>query len=115
YFGNDPYQTFSRPTINISRYANPDITWEISYKTNLAFELGLLNDDLTFIAEFYHEKRTNIVQLRPDIPSTTGLTAGVRTNFGESVGKGIDLSLDYSKAFSNSMWYILRGNFTYGT
>ena len=114
-FGNDPYQTFSRPTINISRYANPDITWEISYKTNLALELGLLNDDLTFIAEFYHENRTNIVQLRPDIPSTTGLTAGVRTNFGESVGKGIDLSLDYSKAYSNSMWYILRGNFTYGT
>lgn len=115
YFGNNPNQTFSRPTINVSRYANPEITWEISYKTNLALELGLLNDDLTFIAEFYHERRTNIVQFRPDIPSTTGLTADVRTNFGESVGKGVDLSLDYSKALSNSMWYILRGNFTYGT
>ncbi|MDD2284599.1 MAG: SusC/RagA family TonB-linked outer membrane protein [Paludibacter sp.] len=115
YFGNDPYQTFYRPTINISRYANPDITWEISYKTNLAIELGLLDNDLTFQAEFYHEKRTNIVQFRPDIPSTTGLTAGVRTNYGEAVGKGVDLTLDYSKAFANSMWYILRGNFTYGT
>lgn len=114
-FGNDPYQTFSRPTINISRYANPNITWEVSYKTNLALELGLFDDDLTFIAEFYHENRTNIVQLRPDIPSTTGLTADVRTNYGESVGKGIDLSLDYSKAFANSMWYIVRGNFTFGT
>ena len=115
YFGNDPDQTFSRPTILISRYANPDITWEVSYKTNLAFELGLLNNDLSFIAEFYHENRTNIVQLRPDIPSTTGLTAGVRTNYGEAVGKGIDLTLDYNKAFANSIWYIIRGNFTYGT
>lgn len=114
-FGNDPNQTYSRPTISISRYANPDITWEISYKTNLALELGLLDNDLTFQAEFYHEKRTNIVQLRPDIPSTTGLTAGVRTNYGEAVGRGVDLTLDYSKAFYNSMWYILRGNFTYGS
>lgn len=115
YFGNDPNQTFSRPTILISRYANPNITWEISYKTNLAVELGLLDNDLTFQAEFYHENRTNIVQLRPDIPSTTGLTAGVRTNYGEAVGKGVDLTFDYSKAYSNSMWYILRGNFTYGS
>ena len=115
FFGKDPYQTFSRPTVRISRYANPNITWEISYKTNLAVELGLLDNDLTFQAEFYHENRTNIVQLRPDIPSTTGLTAGVRTNYGEAVGKGIDLTFDYSKAYSNSMWYILRGNFTYGT
>ena len=115
YFGKDPYSTFSRPTVSISRYANPNITWEVSYKTNLAIELGLFDNDLTFQAEFYHENRTNIVQLRPDIPSTTGLTAGVRTNYGEAVGKGIDLTLDYNKAYTNSMWYIIRGNFTYGT
>lgn len=114
-FGNNPYETFSRPTINILRYANPNITWEVSYKTNLAIELGLLDDDLTLIGELYHEKRTNIVQLRPDIPSTMGLAAGIRTNYGEAVGKGVDLTLDYNKSFSNSMWYIIRGNFTYGT
>ena len=115
YFGKDPYLTFSRPTITISRYANPNITWEVSYKTNLAIELGLLDNDLNFQAEFYHENRTNIVQLRPDIPSTTGLTAGVRTNYGEAVGKGVDLTLDYTRALANSLWYIVRGNFTYGT
>jgi TonB-linked SusC/RagA family outer membrane protein len=115
YFGNDPTQTYTRPTISIGRYANPLITWEVSYKTNLALELGLLNDDLSFIAEFYHENRTNIVQLRPDVPSTMGLTAGIRTNYGESEGKGIDLTLNYNKALRNSMWYIIRGNFTYGT
>lgn len=114
-FGNNPYNTWSLPTINIKRYANPDITWEVSYKTNLALELGLFNNDLTFITEIYHEKRTNIVQPRPDIPSTMGLAAGIRTNYGEAVGKGIDLTLDFNKAYSNSLWYIVRGNFTYGT
>jgi len=115
FFGNDPNSTFSRPTINTLRYANPFITWEVSYKTNLALELGLLNDDLTLIAEVYHENRTNIVQERQDIPSLVGLTAGVRTNYGEAVGKGLDLTLNYNRAFANSMWYIFRGNFTYGT
>ena len=114
-FGNNPYETFSRPTINILRYANPNITWEVSYKTNLAVELGLLNNDLTLITEVYHENRTNIVQLRPDIPSTMGLGTGIRTNYGAAVGKGVDITLDFNKALTNSMWYIVRGNFTYGT
>ncbi len=115
YFGNDPTQTFSRPTIQTYRYANPNITWEVSYKTNLAVELGLLNNDLSIIAEVYHENRTNIVQVRQDISSIVGLTTEVKTNYGEAIGKGIDLTLNYNKAFGNTMWYILRGNFTYGT
>ncbi len=115
YFGNDPNNTFTRPTINMLRYANPYITWEVSYKTNLAVELGFLNNDLSLIAEVYRENRTNIVQVRQDIPSIVGLTSGVRTNYGEAVGKGLDLTLNYNKSFGNSMWYIIRGNYTYGT
>lgn len=114
-FGNNPNSPWSLPTIDILRYANPLITWEVSYKTNLALELGLFNNDLTFIGEVYHEKRTNIVQPRPDIPSTMGLAAGISTNYGEAVGKGIDLTLDFNRAYANSLWYIVRGNFTYGT
>src|SRR5690606_24331443 len=115
YFGNNPNSTFYRPTINVLRYANPDITWEVSYKTNLAVELGFFNDALSLIAEVYHENRTNIVQVRQDIPSIVGLTSSVRTNYGEAVGKGLDLTLNYNKSLFNGMWYILRGNFTYGT
>ncbi len=115
YFGNNPNSTFSRPTIDVLRYANPDITWEVSYKTNLAVELGFFNDALSLIAEVYHENRTNIVQVRQDIPSIVGLTSSVRTNYGEAVGRGLDLTLNYNKSFYNGMWYILRGNFTYGS
>ncbi len=115
YFGNNVNSTFTRPTINILRYANPDITWEVSYKTNLAVELGFLNDALSLIAEVYLENRTNIVQERQDIPSIVGLTSTVKTNYGEAKGKGLDLTLNYNKSLANGMWYIVRGNFTYGT
>lgn len=115
YFGNNFNSLTSRPTIEVLRYANPNITWEVSYKTNLALELGLFNNDLELIAEVYHENRTNIVQVRQDIPSIVGLTSNVRTNYGEAMGKGLDLTLNYNKSLFNGMWYILRGNFTYGT
>ena len=114
-FGNNPYETFTRPTIQTLRHANPYITWEVSYKTNLAVELGLLNNDLSLIAEVYRENRTNIVQERSDIPSVMGVAGTIRTNYGEAVGKGFDLTLNYNKSFYNGMWYILRGNFTYGS
>jgi TonB-linked SusC/RagA family outer membrane protein len=114
-FGNDPTQVFTRPTILINRYANPLITWEVSYKTNVAVELGLFKNALNIVAEYYHENRTNIVQVRQDIPSVLGLTSDVRTNFGEAKGKGLDLTMDYSKSLPHSMWFIVRGNFTYGT
>lgn len=114
-FGNNINSTTSRKTVLIKRYANPNITWEVSYKTNLALELGLFNNNLELIAEVYHENRTNIVQVRKDIPSIVGLTSDVRTNYGEAIGKGLDLTLNYNNSLYNGMWYILRGNFTYGT
>lgn len=115
YFGNNVTNLTSRNTVVIDRYANPNITWEISYKTNLGLELGFLNDELSLITEVYHENRTNIVQIRQDIPSIMGLASEIKTNYGAAIGKGIDLTLNYNKTLYNGMWYILRGNFTYGS
>ncbi|MFV0431761.1 MAG: SusC/RagA family TonB-linked outer membrane protein [Alphaproteobacteria bacterium] len=115
YFGENPNNTYSMPTIDILRYANRNITWEVSYKQNYAIELGFFKDKLNLVLEYYRENRKNIVQFRPDIPSTMGLTTNVRTNYGESLGHGIDLTLDYKSSIGKDIWYIIRGNFTYGT
>src|SRR5690606_14402536 len=65
----------------VARYANPDISWETSYKTNLAVELGLFNK-IEILADFFQEHRTNILMSRSNIPSTMGLTAVQRANIG---------------------------------
>ncbi|GAB3018988.1 TonB-dependent receptor [Niabella terrae] len=100
--------------INVTRYANPNISWETSYKTNLALELGLFNK-LNIQADFFSELRTNILMVRSDIPSTMGLTAAVHANVGEATGKGVDISADYSGSIGKDAWLQLRGNFTYAT
>src|SRR5699024_4090472 len=85
---------------------------ETSYTSNLSLELGLFNK-VNIQADFFTEKRTNILINRADIASTMGLTAALQANVGEAKGKGMDVSLDYSHAFGNGMWLQARGNFTY--
>jgi len=102
---------YNRPGISISRYENFDITWEKSYQTNLALELGFFNH-LNFIGELYRQKRTNILQSRANIPTTMGLAAAPLANLGEAISEGIDMSLDYSQNFGSDWWVQARANFT---
>ncbi len=111
-FGTD--NGYARSGVSISRYANQDITWETSEKTNVALEVGLFNA-LQIQAEYFHESRKNILMARSSIPASMGLSAGVMANVGEASGEGIDLSLDYSQYFGSHAWIQGRGNFTYAT
>jgi TonB-linked SusC/RagA family outer membrane protein len=100
--------------ISIIREANPDIGWEKSYKSNYGLELGLWNN-LTLIAEYFHEKRRNILMNRSYIPQTMGLTYTVRANVGAASGQGTDISLEYQESWSKDFWTSARANFTYAT
>ncbi|MFB2118795.1 SusC/RagA family TonB-linked outer membrane protein [Parapedobacter sp. 2B3] len=111
-FGSD-YEYY-RDGISISRYDNPDITWEIAEKLNLGIELGLLNK-IDIQADFFTEKRTNILMTRESVPTTMGLSSAVRANVGEASSKGMDLSVDYRHSFGPDFWLSTRGNFTYAT
>ena len=104
---------YGRNGITVSRYSNPDITWETATKTNFALELGLF-DKVQLIAEYYSELRKNILMTRV-IPTTAGLSAPIRANVGEASGKGVDLSIDYSQHLGKNFWITSRGNFTYAT
>lgn len=116
YWGNDlTVPLYSRPVVNITSPGNPDITWEITNKTNIALELGLLDDKLSITPEIYREFRKNILQRRSNIPSTLGLPYELYSNIQENLATGFECSMDYKDRFSNGFWYIVRGNFTYGT
>lgn len=106
--------TFHRNGISISRYADPNITWEISRKGNVGFELNLWNS-LEIQADFFHEQRSNILQQRASIPTTMGLQVTPSANIGKASGSGFEVSADYNKSFTPNFWMIMRGNFTYAS
>lgn len=105
---------YTRPGYSVSRYANEDISWEISYKTNFAVEMNLFHD-LDIQVEWFREKRTNILMDRAMIPESMGLQATPKANVGEAKSWGSELELKYTKNFSNGMWVQGTGTFTYAT
>lgn len=103
------------PGITIQRYANSEITWEIAKKTNLGVELGLFNDELTVLADYFTETRENILQTRTDIPTTMGLHSIPQANVGVAEGEGFEVELKYQKSFNKDFWTVVNGNFTYAS
>jgi TonB-linked SusC/RagA family outer membrane protein len=99
--------------INVKRYANDKIGWEVSYKTNLGFELELVNG-LTANIEVFKERRENILLIRI-IPATMGVIPEVRANLGTGSGKGFDAEVNYAKSLNKDLWLQGRATFTYAT
>ncbi|KAA6324905.1 TonB-dependent receptor SusC, partial [termite gut metagenome] len=98
----------------INRYANPDISWEVSEKYNLGVEVGLFKDEsLKIQADFFRDIRSNIYMQRENFPSTAGFEAAISGNVGKVQSKGIDASIDYQHFFHKDFWLTGRGNFTY--
>jgi TonB-linked SusC/RagA family outer membrane protein len=102
--------------ISILRYPDPNITWEISRKTNFGLELNLWKA-LELQVDYFIENRSNILQERSDLPTFMGLQGNdddkPQSNVGKASGSGVDMSLDYNKSFNKDTWAVFRGNFTY--
>jgi len=112
YFGQD--FNFSRRGISINSYSNTNVTWEKAYKLNLALELGLFNT-IEIIAEYFTDRRSNILQERADIPSTMGLASSISANIGEAYSNGVDLSASINQRLGPNWTAQMQGNFTYST
>ena len=102
--------------VSINRYANADITWELSTKTNYGIEIELLNA-LELQVDYFTDNRTNVLMQRSYVPTTLGLTdySKVRANTGAISSKGVDVSLDYKKNFKSGLWITSHNTFTYST
>lgn len=100
--------------VSISRYSNELISWEQAIKQNLAMEINLFGK-LGIIAEYYTEKRNDILMERSSVPNTMGLSSPIKANIGKASGKGIDVSIDYRESWTKDLWMSMRSNFTYAS
>ncbi|WP_316793195.1 TonB-dependent receptor [Pedobacter frigoris] len=102
--------------IEIGRYANNDITWEIAKKGNLGLEMTLLKN-LNIQVDIYSEQRKNILMTRASIPTTMGLDPDAipRANVGKASSRGLDFSLDMNFQPTTNWWLKGLANFTYAT
>ncbi|MDO6326917.1 TonB-dependent receptor [Bacteroides caccae] len=113
-FGTDLSYSHPGGGVSFVRYPNEDISWETAYKTDFGVEIGLF-DRVEIIADYFSERRKNILMTRAHVPSFIGLQTNPSANVGEAKSHGFEASVDYNHSFSNGMWLMVRGNFTYAT
>ena len=110
YIGNNFERKYG-PILSV--YGNPNATWEESRKLDIGVEIGLF-DSLNIIFDWFKEKRSGIFMQRTSLPSSFGMS-GITpwANIGKVDNSGVDISVDYNKAFSKDLILSLRGTFTY--
>lgn len=98
------------PGIVPTSISNPNLTWEISNKFDVGFDLSLINRiHLTF--DYYNEKTTDALFEVP-LSMTTGLDV-VYQNIGSIRNRGVEFSLNTSLIQSSDFTWNLYGNFTW--
>ncbi|MDO6605311.1 SusC/RagA family TonB-linked outer membrane protein [Arenibacter palladensis] len=91
---------------------NPNITWEVSETTDIGLEVGLMDNRLTFEADVYHTKTSDILGRRQaSIPGYTGLVLPDE-NIGEMESKGIEFQAGYKQNVGN-LNINLSANYSY--
>ena len=121
-----PYQYLSGYTLSGNGYAfgsgamvqrayvdtenNPNITWEVSEKSDIGIEASLWRDLLTVEADFFYEKRSGML-LSPAItvPYEYGLNLA-QENSGKMDNYGFELTLGSRKQFQNGLMLDINGN-----
>lgn len=91
---------------------NKKITWETAHVYNLGFESNWFNNKLTFNADFFYQRRNNIlVERDASVPSYTGLILPDE-NYGIVENKGFEVVLGYSDV-AGDFSYSVNGNLAF--
>ena len=97
----------------IEQEANPEITWEVSTKTDIGFDLNMWNGLLNLEFDYFHEKRTGML-LAPQVtlPVSYGLSLS-QENAGTMKNNGFEFTIGGRKELSSDLEISLSGNFSY--
>ena len=94
-----------------ARIANPNLTWESTYMTNVGIDFGLFNNRLTGTMDYFHKKTKDILINLP-APAVHGIASIPKQNSAEVLNQGVELTLGWQEKIGDFS-YSVNGNFTY--
>ena len=105
-------QNIENKILNELRIPNPNVTWEIANQSNIGFDGSMFNNSISFSADYFYNKRTNILWFRnASVPTSSGLTLP-RENIGEVANQGYELQLSFHKNIGD-FYFELGANFNH--
>ncbi|GAB3742571.1 SusC/RagA family TonB-linked outer membrane protein [Spirosoma lituiforme] len=118
-----PYQSLSQlayfrynfSNTTVSGYApntvpNPNLGWEKTFQIDGGIDLGLLNNRIEIVADYYYKKTTDLLLSRT-VPGTSGLSnfyggqaSTIYQNIGAVSNKGLELYVKSHNLTGNLKW-----------
>ena len=97
------------------RLGNPNVTWETALKQNYGIDMNFLNNRLKVKAEYFLEKRKDILISRKTIPAITALTSSVLpvVNMGKVKNQGYEIEIGWNDKIGENFTYHVNGNVSY--
>lgn len=111
-FGYD--SPYILPAARENRIGNPNITWEKSFKQNFGVDFYILNNQLKITADYFNEKRKDILINRGTIPIFTSLTKDILpvVNLGRVNNRGYEIEAEWNQRIDNFNYWI-NANMSY--
>ncbi|HEY8512386.1 MAG TPA: TonB-dependent receptor [Cyclobacteriaceae bacterium] len=105
----NPYGT-QYPGVRLPNFPNFDLTWERVRTTNVGFDAVLINNRVTFTAEYYSRYTEGVIQL-VELPPSSGIEAATDLNIGNVRNNGVELQIGYNNTFGR-LGFNASANFT---
>lgn len=111
YFG-EVGSTYSKQNISLEgKIGNPYLTWERAKKTNIGVEASFWNNKIKVTADYFVEKRDNILANRKNYAVLFGGVPSAM-NFGKMKNGGLEFDVTYRGVYQDLNYWV-RGNYTY--
>lgn len=94
---------------------NPNLKWETSIQKNIGIDLGLWNNQVQVIAEYYHKLNKDMLLYKP-VLSTQGGSLGIPpVNAGDMKNEGVELTIISNNITNSDFYWKTNVNGTYNT
>ncbi|MDE5418100.1 TonB-dependent receptor [Labilibaculum sp. DW002] len=96
---------------SISSIGNSNVRWETTKQTNIGIDLGLLNNRIDIVADYFI-KETSGMLINPPMMSVSGEGNAPWINSGKMENSGIEMNLNYHSDNSKELTYDIGLNFS---
>jgi TonB-linked SusC/RagA family outer membrane protein len=93
------------PDAREGKLGNSEVTWEKARKQNLGIDMKLFNSQLNITADFFYEKRRDILSTRNTLPSLTAISLP-DINLGKVNNKGFEISVGWNSHVRDINYWI---------
>jgi len=93
------------PASSIQGLGNTELNWEKTKMLNIGLDFGMLNNRLTFTADWYQRRTDNLILAVPLPPSFGYLNSTVNQNVASMTNSGFEMSVGYNQNQGAFTWF----------